>query len=109
MDTHACARADNATEMGPMSHKPDPHPTKGCRQPGPKKVKNSVNFFSHSKVVLPAVPAMSFSQKFFAHFFTVLPEGFFDGFSRFFHTLFRTIFRTVSLAEFFARPFYVFF
>ena len=86
-----------------------PPPTKGCKQPGPKKVKNSVKISSHSKMVLPAVPAMFFSHKNFSHIFHCVARGFFDGFSRFFRTFFRTIFRTVFLAEFFAPPFYAFF
>ena len=56
-----------------------------------------------------------FSPKFFAHFFTVLPEGFFAGFSRFFSHIFshhfshgfsRGIFRT-SLLRIFLTHFFM--
>ena len=77
-----------------------PPPTKGCRQPGPKKVKNSVKFFSHSKVVLPAVPAMFFFTKIFRTFFTVLPEVFLTVFHDFFAHFFALFF-----ARFFSQNF----
>ena len=51
-------------------------PTKGCKQPGPNNVETSVNFLPHSRMVLPAVPALFFFsvQKCFRTFFAVLPE-----------------------------------
>ena len=92
-----------------------PPPTKGCRQPGPKKVKNSVNFFSHSKVFLPAVPAMFFFTKIFRTFFHCVARGFlhvffhdfFAHFSHYFsHGFSRRIFRT-SLLRIFLTHFFI--
>ena len=79
-----------------------PPPTMGCRQPGPKKVKNSVHFFSHSKVFLPAVPAMFFFPQIFRTFFTVLPEGFCTFFL--FHDFFAHFF-ALFFARFFSQNF----
>ena len=56
-----------------------PSPTKGCRQPGQETVKNSVISFSHSKVVLPAVPTL--------HFHIIFTQ-FSQCFSRFVPTIF---------------------
>ena len=115
VDTHACARADNATEMGPMSHKPHPLQQRAADSLARKKWKIPWNFFSHSKVVLPAVPAMFFFTKIFRTFFHCVARGFFDGFSRFFSHIFshyfshgfsRRIFRT-SLLHIFLTHFFV--
>ena len=66
-------------------------------------------FFSHSKVVLPAVPAMFFFTKIFRTFFHCVARVFFAGFSRFFSHIFshhfshgfsRRIFRTPLLRIF---------
>ena len=86
-----------------------PHPTKGCRQPGPKKVKNSVNFFRTQKWFCLRSQQCFFFHKNFSHSFSLCCQRFFAGFSRCFRTFFRIIFRTVFLAEFFARPFYTYF
>ena len=86
-----------------------PPPTKGCRQPGPKKVKNSVNFFFALKSGSACGPSNVFFHKNFSHIFHCVARGCFDGFSRFFSHIFshyfshgfsRRIFRTCLLRIF---------
>ena len=77
-----------------------PPPTKGCRQPGPKEVKKSVNFFLALKSGSACGPSNVFFTKKFRTFFTVLPEGFCMFFSRFFRTFFALFF-----ARFFSQDF----
>ena len=86
-----------------------PPPTKGCRQPGPKKVKNSVNFFFALKSGSACGPSYAFIHKAFSHIFHCAARGLLTVSHDFFRTFFRVIFRTVFLAEFFARPFFAFF
>ena len=82
-----------------------PPPTKGCRQPDPKKMKNSVNFFRAQKwFCLRSQPCFFFTKR-IRSFFHNVAKGFGARFSRFFCTFFRTIFRTVFLAEFSHVPF----
>ena len=103
-DTHACTRAKNATDMSPRSHKPHPLQQRAAHSLAQKKWKNPWDFFSHSKMVLPAVPVLHFFTKQIAQFVTM----FFSHFSHFsFH--FRTIFHTVFLTECFPRHCYTFF
>ena len=97
VDTHACARADNATEMGPMSHKPHPLQQRAADSLARKKWKLPWLFLSHSEVVLPAVPAMFFFTKKNSHVFSLCCQRFFW---RFF-----TIFFAHFFALFFARFF----
>ena len=92
-----------------------PHPRKGCRLPGPKKVKNSVKFFFALKSGSACGPSnVFFSQKFFAHFslccqrffcrfFTIFSHIFSHYFS---HGFSRRIFRT-SLLRIFLTHFFI--
>ena len=57
-----------------------PPPTKGCRQPGPKKVKNSVNFFFALKSGSACGPSNCFLLTIFSHIFHCVARGVFDGF-----------------------------
>ena len=69
-----------------------PPPTKGCSQPGPKKVKKSVRFFFALKNGSACGPSTVFFHKFFRTLFTMLPEVFLAHFSRFFtNSLFFTL------------------
>ena len=88
MDTHACARADNGHGNGSHESQTPPPPTKGCRQPGPKKVKNSVNFFFRTQKWFCLRSQQCFFHKNFSHIFHCVAKGFFAGFSRFFSLIF---------------------
>ena len=83
-----------------------PPPTKGCRQPGPKKVKNSVKFFLALKSGSACGPSNVCFTKFLSRNFSLCCQRFFfPVFRDFFRTLLRTIFRTAFLAEFSHVPF----
>ena len=83
-----------------MSHKPHPIQQRAADSLARKKWKIPWNFFSHSKVVLPAVPAMFFSQKFFAHFSLCCQRFFWRFFTIFFAHFFALFF-----ARFFSQNF----
>ena len=100
---------------GSHESQPPPPPTKGCRQPGPKKVKNSVKFFFALKSGSACGPSNVFFHKNFSHIFHCVARGFFAGFSRFFSHIFshyfshgfsRRIFRT-SLLRIFLTHFFI--
>ena len=78
-----------------------PPPTKGCRQPGPKKVKNSVKFFFRTqKWFCLRSQQCFFSQKFFAHFSLCCQRFFCRFFAIFFAHFFALFF-----ARFFSQNF----
>ena len=82
-----------------------PPPTKGCRQPGPKKVKNSVECFFALKSGSACGPSNVFFHKFFRTFFTVLPEGFCTFFHDFFAHFFALFFARLFSQDFSHVPF----
>ena len=114
VDTHACARADNANGNGFHESQTPPPPTKGCRQPGPKKMKNSVKFFFRTQKWFCLRSQQCFFHKFFSHIFHCVARGFLHVFFMIFshifshdssHNFSRKILRTsllcIILAHFF--------
>ena len=98
-------------------HGTNPTPSnKGLQTAWPEKSEKFREFFFRAqKWFCLRSQQCFFSQKFFAHFFTVLPEVFFAGFSRFFSHIFshyfshgfsRRIFRT-SLLRIFLTHFFI--
>ena len=86
---------------GNGSHESQPHPSnKGLQTAWPEKSERFREIFSHSKVVLPAVPATFFFHKKFSHIFSLCCQRVFARFFTIFRTFFRTIFRTVFLRIF---------
>ena len=91
-----------------MSHRPHPLQHRAADSLARKSEKKSVSSFSHSKMVLPAVRALPFSQNVFAHFSQCCQRVFFAFFTicsliffaLFFALFFSLMFRT-SLLHFF--------
>ena len=92
-----------------------PPPTKGCRQPGPKKVKNSVKFVFALKSGSACGPSNVFFHKKFSHVFHCVARGFLHFFFAIFSHIFShyfsrgfscRIFRT-SLLRIFLTHFFI--